>query len=71
LLQYLQAHSERPVSRDELLHKVWGYADDLSIETRTVDIHVAKLRRKIEADSSSPEFLVTVRGAGYRLISQS
>ena len=71
LLQYLQAHSERPVSRDELLHKVWGYADDLSLETRTVDIHVAKLRRKIEADSSSPEFLVTVRGAGYRLLSQS
>lgn len=70
LLQYLQAHCERPVTRDELLHKVWGYADDLSLETRTVDIHIAKLRRKIEADSSAPEFLVTVRGAGYRLLSQ-
>ena len=69
LLRYLQANAERPVSRDELLHKVWGYADDLSLETRTVDIHIAKLRRKIEKDSSSPEFLVTVRGAGYRLLS--
>lgn len=71
LLRYLQANSERPVSRDELLHKVWGYADDLSLETRTVDIHIAKLRRKIEADSGSPKFLVTVRGAGYRLLSVS
>ena len=71
LLQYLEANSERPVSRDELLHKVWGYADDLELETRTVDIHIAKLRRKIEADSSSPVFLVTVRGAGYRLETQA
>ena len=69
LLRYLQANAERPVSRDELLHKVWGYADDLSLETRTVDIHIAKLRRKIEADSSTPQYLVTVRGAGYRLLS--
>jgi len=71
LLQYLNAHSERPVSRDELLHKVWGYADDLELETRTVDIHIAKLRRKIEKNSAAPEFLVTVRGAGYKLISAS
>lgn len=70
LLQYLHAHSERPVSREELLHKVWGYADDIELETRTVDIHIAKLRRKIERDSSTPAFLVTVRGAGYRLLSQ-
>ncbi len=71
LLQYLHAHSERPVSREELLHKVWGYANDVDLETRTVDIHVAKLRRKIEKDSSAPAFLVTVRGAGYRLHSQA
>ena len=71
LLQYLHAHSERPVSREELLHKVWGYASDVELETRTVDIHVAKLRRKIEKDSSTPTFLVTVRGAGYRLNSQT
>ena len=69
LLQYLQANTHRPVSRDELLNKVWGYADDLQLETRTVDIHIAKLRRKIEKKSATPEFLVTVRGAGYKLIS--
>ncbi|MEM7705135.1 MAG: response regulator transcription factor [Pseudomonadota bacterium] len=67
VLQYLAIHAGRPVSREELLHRVWGYARDLQIETRTVDIHVAKIRRKIEADPSAPRRLVTVRGAGYRL----
>jgi DNA-binding response OmpR family regulator len=71
ILQYLLSHSERPVSREELLHKVWGYAKHLDIETRTVDIHIAKLRRKIEADPAEPQFLITVRGTGYRLIGQS
>jgi len=68
ILQYLHAHSERPVSRDELLNKVWGYAKNLDLETRTVDIHIAKLRRKIEQDPSKPRYLVTIRGAGYRLV---
>jgi len=68
VLSYLSQNSDRPVSRDELLSKVWGYARNLDIETRTVDIHIAKLRRKIEADSKAPELLITVRGAGYRLV---
>jgi len=68
ILQYLKANSDRPVSRDELLTKVWGYAKNLDIETRTVDIHIAKLRRKIEPDPAQPRHLVTVRGAGYRLV---
>ncbi len=68
ILLYLYANSQRPVSRDELLHKVWGYAENVDLETRTVDIHIAKLRRKIESDSSDPHYLVTVRGAGYRLL---
>jgi len=67
VLQYLAAHADRAVSRDELLNKVWGYARDAELETRTVDIHVAKLRRKIERDPAAPRLLVTVRGAGYRL----
>ena len=66
-LQYLSAHGERPVPREELLHKVWGYARNLELETRTVDIHIAKLRRKIEPDPANPRYLLTVRGAGYRL----
>jgi len=68
ILCYLAAHSSRPVSREELLTKVWGYARNLDIETRTVDIHIAKLRRKIEADPKNPASLTTVRGAGYRLL---
>ncbi|HNP63170.1 MAG TPA: response regulator transcription factor [Woeseiaceae bacterium] len=68
VLSYLAQNSDRAVSREELLSKVWGYARNLDIETRTVDIHIAKLRRKIETDNKTPEWLVTVRGAGYRLI---
>jgi len=68
ILKYLAAHSARAVSREELLHKVWGYARNLNIETRTVDIHIAKLRRKIEASPKEPRNLITVRGAGYRLL---
>ena len=67
LLRYLATHHDRAVAREELLHKVWGYAKNCGIETRTVDIHIAKLRRKLEADPSNPCFLLTVRGAGYRL----
>jgi len=68
LLKYLAANAERPIPREELLHRVWGYARSADIETRTVDIHVAKLRRKIEPDPAEPCHLVTVRGAGYRLL---
>jgi len=71
LIQYLHQHSDRAVARDELLHKVWGYHKDMDIETRTVDIHIAKIRRKIEVDHKSPQHLLTVRGAGYRLLATS
>ena len=69
LLCYLSEHSGRPVPREELLVKVWGYGKNVDIETRTIDIHIAKIRRKIESDAGSPENLVTVRGAGYKLLS--
>jgi DNA-binding response OmpR family regulator len=68
ILEYLQRNTQRPVSRDELLTRVWGYDRSAEIETRTVDIHVAKLRRKIEVDAKEPRSLITVRGAGYRLL---
>ena len=69
LLQYLHQHHERAVPREELLSKVWGYQESMNIETRTVDIHIAKLRRKLERDPKNPALLTTVRGAGYRLLS--
>ena len=68
LLRYLSQQSDRPVSREELLARVWGYANHMEIETRTVDIHIAKLRRKIETDPADPQTILTVRGAGYRLM---
>jgi len=68
VLQYLRANAGHPVPREELLVKVWGYNRQMDIETRTVDIHIAKLRRKIEPNPAEPRFLVTVRGAGYRLV---
>ena len=68
VLLYLSRQPERPVSREELLSRVWGYANHMEIETRTVDIHIAKLRRKIETSAARPEVIVTVRGAGYRLM---
>ena len=68
VLSYLAGNADRPVPREELLARVWGYARNLDIETRTVDIHIAKIRRKIEPDPKEPRNLVTVRGAGYRLL---
>ena len=70
ILQYLLSNTDRPVSRAELLTRVWGYDRSADIETRTVDIHIAKLRRKIEPDAKEPRNLITVRGAGYRLVTE-
>ena len=68
ILEHLLKHHERPVSRGELLEEVWGYRRTADLDTRTVDIHIAKLRRKIESDPKEPTLLVTVRGEGYQLL---
>ena len=52
-------------SRQELLRRVWGHSADVA--TRTVDTHMAELRRKLEKDPAQPEFLLTARSAGYWL----
>ena len=64
LLQYFIAHKGEVIPRDRLLDEVWGY--DEAPLTRTVDMHVAKLRKKIEGKPSDPQFLVTVHGLGYK-----
>jgi DNA-binding response OmpR family regulator len=66
LLRFLAARRNEPVSRDALLDHVWGY--DYIPQTRTVDVHVAKLRKKIETDPSQPRHLVTVHRCGYKLV---
>jgi DNA-binding response OmpR family regulator len=64
LLLALVARGGRVASRQELLREVWGY--DRSVTSRTVDTHVAELRRKLESDPSSPLRLQTVWKIGYR-----
>jgi len=64
LLRYLIDHRGKTLSRDELLQNVWEYQPDIS--TRTVDVHIAWLRQKIEENPQFPKYILTVRGAGYR-----
>jgi len=66
LVAYFHRHAGRIVTRGELLTEVWHYAD-AAIETRTVDIHMLKLRRKIAELTGEERLIVTVRGEGYRL----
>lgn len=65
LLVALLRRGGRVASRIELLREVWGYAED--VMSRTVDTHVAMLRRKLEADPAHPRHIVTVRTFGYRI----
>jgi len=66
IVTYLHRNSNRIVSKKELLTEVWQYAD-AGIETRTVDIHMLKLRKKISDLAGDTPFITTVRGEGYRL----
>jgi len=64
LLRYFVEHPNVTLSREELLREVWGYGDRPS--TRTVDVHVAWLRQKLEPDLKNPRFILTVVGFGYK-----
>jgi two-component system, OmpR family, alkaline phosphatase synthesis response regulator PhoP len=64
LLRHFIAHRGATLSRDTLLADVWGY-DEMPL-TRTVDVHVAGLRQKIETNPKAPEYILTVHGLGYR-----
>lgn len=65
LLELLVSHSGKPFSRGELLQQVWGYASDQHVDTRVVDVHISRLRGKLEDDPNNPELILTARGAGY------
>jgi two-component system, OmpR family, alkaline phosphatase synthesis response regulator PhoP len=65
LLQYLVSRRGAVVTREELLENVWNLQGDTM--SRTVDVHVAALRKKIEDDSRYPRYLLTVKGTGYKL----
>jgi DNA-binding response OmpR family regulator len=66
LLLYLASHTERAISREEILSHVWGL-DPAGITTRTIDMHVARLREKLRDDPVRPHIILTVRGRGYML----
>ena len=66
LLIDLASMDGKVLSREELLERVWGY--DYFGDSRLVDVHIRRLRTKIEPDPANPTFLVTVRGAGYKLV---
>lgn len=65
ILSYLIQHKDRVVTREDLLLEVWKY-QSANVETRTVDIHIVGLRRKVEPNPSEPVLIQTVRGKGYR-----
>ena len=61
----LASSSGRVLSREDLLERVWGY--DYFGDGRLVDVHVRRLRTKIEPDAANPRYVITVRGMGYKL----
>jgi DNA-binding response OmpR family regulator len=66
LLAYLARHRGQVVSRAQIVEAVWGYSADLDSE-QTVNVHIRRLREKVEADSSRPALILTVPGQGYKL----
>jgi two-component system response regulator RegX3 len=65
LLEFLMRNSGRVLTRTQLIDRVWG--SDYVGDTKTLDVHIKRLRAKIEADPANPVFIQTVRGLGYKL----
>jgi two-component system response regulator RegX3 len=64
LLEFLMRNSGRVLTRNQLIDRVWG--SDYVGDTKTLDVHIKRLRSKIEKDPANPEFILTVRGLGYK-----
>jgi two-component system response regulator RegX3 len=64
LLEMLLRNSGRVLTRAQLIDRVWG--SDYVGDTKTLDVHVKRLRAKVEPDPANPQFIVTVRGLGYK-----
>lgn len=74
LLELLISKSGQAFSRAEILQEVWGYTPDRHVDTRVVDVHISRLRAKLEIDPSNPDLILTARGMGYlfqRIVSPS
>lgn len=66
LLEMLVMRAGKLVSRDDLISEIWGY--DYFGDTKTLDVHIKRLRSKIETDPKDPQYIVTVRGMGYKFL---
>lgn len=69
LLKTLATYPEMVLSREQLLQKVWGY--DFYGDERVVDVHIGRIRQKLEYDLANPQFVLTVRGVGYKFEDES
>jgi len=65
LLELLISRSGQAFSRSEILQEVWGYTPERHVDTRVVDVHISRLRAKLEIDPSNPDLILTARGTGY------
>lgn len=65
LLELLISKSGQAFSRSEILQEVWGYTPERHVDTRVVDVHISRLRAKLELDPSNPDLILTARGTGY------
>jgi two-component system response regulator MtrA len=69
ILLYFLKNKNKVINREELMMEVWGYNAD--VNTRTLDMHIVRLRKKIETNPDYPQFLQTVRGIGYKFVYQA
>lgn len=65
LLELLMSKSGEAFSRSAILQEVWGYTPERHVDTRVVDVHISRLRSKLEDDPSNPDLILTARGTGY------
>lgn len=65
LLELLMSKAGQPFSRSTILQEVWGYTAERQVDTRVVDVHISRLRAKLEEDPSNPDLILTARGTGY------
>ena len=68
ILLYFLKNSQKVINREELMMVVWGYNSD--VNTRTLDMHIVRLRKKIEDNPDRPHYLQTVRGIGYKFVTE-
>ncbi|MBE9078999.1 response regulator [Romeria aff. gracilis LEGE 07310] len=70
LLELLVGEPGHIFSRSEILQRIWGYEANSLVDTKTVDVHISRLRVKLKDDTQSPQFIVTIRGRGYMFLVQ-